>query len=85
MTEDEMVGWHHQLHGHEQIPGDGEGQRNLACCSPWDHTESDTTKPLNSGVFIFNTVLHSSLSTSIKVDTKYFSDACPFTSLNTHL
>ena len=32
-----MVGWHHQLNGHEfeQIPGDSEGQRSLACCSPW--------------------------------------------------
>ena len=37
MTEDEMVGWHHQLNGHEseQAPGDGEGQGSLACCSPW--------------------------------------------------
>ena len=37
MTEDEMVGWHHQLDGHEfqQTPGDGEGQGSLACCSPW--------------------------------------------------
>ena len=35
MTEDEMVGWHHQLNGHEfeQIPGDSDGQRGLACCS----------------------------------------------------
>ena len=37
MTEDEMVGWHHRLNAHEfeQTPGDGEGQRSLACCSPW--------------------------------------------------
>ena len=36
-TEDEMVGWYHQLNGHEfqQAPGDGEGQGSLACCSPW--------------------------------------------------
>ena len=33
-----MVGWHHQLNGHEfeQTPGDGEGQGSLECCSPWD-------------------------------------------------
>ena len=39
MTEEEMVGWHHQLNGHEfeQTPGDSEGQGSLACCSPWDH------------------------------------------------
>ena len=36
MTEDEMVGWHHQLDGHEfeQAPGVGDGQGSLACCSP---------------------------------------------------
>ena len=46
MTEDKMVGWHHQLDGHEfgQTLGDSEGQGNLACCSPWDHKESDTTE-----------------------------------------
>ena len=37
MSEDEMVGWHHQLDGHEseQTPGDSEGQGSLACFSPW--------------------------------------------------
>ena len=37
MTEDEMVGWHHRLDGHEfvQTPGDSERQGSLACCSPW--------------------------------------------------
>ena len=46
MTEDEMVGWHHQLNGHEfeQRPGDGEGQGSLGCFSPWDHQESDMTE-----------------------------------------
>ena len=44
MTEDEMVGWHHRLNGHElgQTLGDSEGQRGLACCSPWGDEESDT-------------------------------------------
>ena len=39
MTEDEMVGWHHRLGGHEfeQAPGVGDGQEGLACCSPWGH------------------------------------------------
>ena len=38
-TEDEMIGWHHQLNGQEfeQTPADGEGQGRLACCSPWGH------------------------------------------------
>ena len=46
MTEDEMVGWHHQLSGpeFERAWGDNEGQGSLACCSPWGHKESDTTK-----------------------------------------
>ena len=50
MTEDEMIGWHHRLNGHEfeQTPGDGEGQGNLVCCSPWGHKESDTTQQLNN-------------------------------------
>ena len=44
--EDEMVGWHHQLNGHEseQAPGAGDGQGSLACCSPWGCKESDTTE-----------------------------------------
>ena len=48
-TEDEMVGCHHWLDGHEfeQPPGVGEGQGSLACCSPWGHKESDTTERLN--------------------------------------
>ena len=50
MTEDEMVGWHHQLHRHEfeQIPGDGKGQGSLVCCSPWGCRESDMTQQLNN-------------------------------------
>ena len=41
-TEDEMVGWHHPVDGHEfeQILGDSEGQGSLACYSPWGHKES---------------------------------------------
>ena len=49
MTEDEMVGWHDQLDGHEfeQTPGVGDGQGGLVSCSPWGHEESDTTERLN--------------------------------------
>ena len=49
MTEDEMVGWHHRLNGHEseQAQGDGEGQESLACCSPRGRKELDTTERLN--------------------------------------
>ena len=46
MTEDEMVGWHHRLDGHnfEQAQGDGEGQGSLVYCSPLGHKELDMTK-----------------------------------------
>ena len=49
MTEDEMVGWHHWLNGHEfgWTLGVGDGQGGLACCSSWGHKESDTTERLN--------------------------------------
>ena len=48
-TEDEMVGWHHWLNGHEfgWTPGVGDGQGGLVCCSPWGRKESDTTEQLN--------------------------------------
>ena len=49
MTEDEMLGWHHQLDGHEfeQALGVGDGQGGLACCSPCGCKESDTAEQLN--------------------------------------
>ena len=50
MTEVEMVGWHHQLNGHEfeQTAGDSEEQRSLACCRPWVQRELDTIEQLNN-------------------------------------
>ena len=49
MTEDEIVGWHHWLNGHEfeQTLGVGDGQGGLVCCSPWGHKEFDMTEQLN--------------------------------------
>ena len=49
-VEDEMVGWHHWLNGHEseQTPGDSEGQGSLACCSSWGCKESEMTGWLNN-------------------------------------
>ena len=56
-TEDEMVGWHHWLDGHEfeWTPEVGDGQGGLACCSPWDSKELDTTERLN-WIFLKNGV-----------------------------
>ena len=49
MTEDEMIGWHHRLDGHqfELAPAVADGQGSLACCSPWGCKELDTTEELN--------------------------------------
>ena len=58
MTEDEMVGWHHRLNGHEfgWTPGVGDGQGGLACCGSWGRKESDTTERLNwTEIFISDT------------------------------
>ena len=50
MTEDELVGWLHQLSRHEfeRSPGDSEGQVSTSCCSPWGHKELDMTDRLNN-------------------------------------
>ena len=49
-SEDEMAGWHHRYNERElwHTLGYGEGQRGLARCSPWDLTESDTTRQLSN-------------------------------------
>ena len=49
MTEDEIVGWHHQLDGHEfeQALRVSDGQGGLVCCTPWSHKESDMTEQMN--------------------------------------
>ena len=49
MTEDEMVGWHHRLNGHEfgLTPGVGDGQGGLVCCNSWGCKDSDITEQLN--------------------------------------
>ena len=61
VTEDEMVGWHHWLNGHEfeQTPGDNEGQGSLSFLSPWSCKESDTTEWLsnNKNEIIVNKML----------------------------
>ena len=61
MTEDEMVGWHHRLNGHEfkQALGAHDGQGSLVYCSPWGRIESDMTEQLN------NTTNKNNLSKSV--------------------
>ena len=55
-TENEMVGWHSRLNGHEseQALGDGEGQGSLACFSPWGRKESGMTEQLNNKAIIIS-------------------------------
>ena len=73
-TEDEMVGWHHQLNEHEfeQTLGDREGQGSLASCSSWGRKKSDTTfvteqaPPPHPPVFLFSLLLHQHLKLFLK-------------------
>ena len=53
--QDEMVGWHHWLDGHEfeQAQGAGDGQGGLVCCSPWGHKESDMTERVDWLIFFY--------------------------------
>ena len=71
MTENEMVGWHHRLNGHEfeQAPGVGNGQGSLVCCSPWGCRETDMTELLNGTElkwFIFPSILFNSMENLIQ-------------------
>ena len=71
MAEDEMIGWHHQLNGHEfeEAPGVGDGQGGLACCSPWGHKESDTELkkiPCDAGAVGWNRSWGSTVENSIR-------------------
>ena len=65
-----MVGWYHQLNGHEseQTLGDSEGQGRLACCSPWGHKESDMTEQLNDNHHLWMYVLLFDKSFELKVE-----------------
>ena len=72
MTEDEMIGWHHRLNGHEfeQAPGINDGQGSLSCCSPWGCKEWDMIEWLNwrcTGHYVSVTIL------SVRSPTLYIS------------
>ena len=60
MTENEMVGWHNHLYGHEfeHAPGHSDGQGSLACCSPWGHKESDMIERLNNNIIQYLVIKH---------------------------
>ena len=60
-TENEMVGWHHQLDEHQfvQTLGYGEIQGSLVCCSPWGHKESDRAEQLNNNNKLMGTDIFS--------------------------
>ena len=62
-TENEIVGWHHRFNGHafEEAPGDGEGQRGLAYCSPRGHKESDMARQQIACFFLFMWLLSLSI------------------------
>ena len=66
-TEDEMIGWHHWLNGHEfeYALGIGDGQGSLSCCCSWGHKESDTTEGLNWTELNWELIISSLLQNSI--------------------
>ena len=72
MTEDEMVGWHHRLDGHEfqQAPGVSDGLGGLACYSPWVRKESDLTEQLNWSELNWIKVLYLPYEMVIKISYK---------------
>ena len=71
-----MVGRHHWFNGHEfeQTQGDSEGQGSLACCSPWDCKESDTTWQLNNNTAVssFSLLLKCNLSLEVSAESTLF-------------
>ena len=80
VTEDEKVGWHHQLNGHEfeQASGVGDGQGSLVCCSPWSHKESDMIEWLN-----LLTYLGLPLGTTVMISTVYVWECASYNISNT--
>ena len=84
-TEDEIIGWHHQLNGHEfeQAPGVGDGQAGLACCSPWGHKELDVTERLNwSTICLSIHLLMDIRAVPSRIVESYYN--CTFIILRTH-
>ena len=83
-TQNETIGWHHWLNGHEfeQTPGDGEGQGSLACHNPWGRKESDTTFWLQNNrdrEGDERVMLHQSLSTATPISTHAWLTSSPAT------
>ena len=81
MTEDEIVGWHHWLSGHESEPAleDGERQGSLTCCSPWGHKELGTTEWLNNYFLPCPTIeyaLHVYLTRNMDILHPYHREEC---------
>ena len=77
-----MVGWCHQLNGHEFVkaPGNSEGQGSLVCCSLWGHKQSDTTEPLNKiymcvcvyiYIYMYMYIYYMYICLSLKMSFKY--------------
>jgi len=82
MTEDEMVGWHHELNGQEfeQALGVGDGQGSLVCYILWSLKESDMTEQLNNtthNLHVYITQIHTQLESRIYVKLLHLSKTSP--------
>ena len=73
-----MVGWHHQLDGHEfeQAAGVGDGQGGLPCCSPWGHKELDTTEWLTWTEFVWKYICRGKIAGSWVHQTEWKQRRC---------
>ena len=82
MTEDEMVGQHHQLNEHEfeQTSGDSEEQGSLVCCSPWGCKESDTIEQLQNN----NNILYSQIRRLSTVKMPMFLNVIQYNPIQIH-
>ena len=77
-TEDELVGWHPRLNGHEfeQTLGDSKGQGSRACCSPWGHKELDMTELLDNNDHVKQGMVELSCLRTLTRITHHFQKLC---------
>ena len=86
MTEDEVAGWHRRLNGHEfeQTQGDSEGQRSLACCHPWDRSQTGLRDWTVTYTLVFTHTMSSEMHNSYTNAVVFTYSQCPHTHSHVH-